>query len=77
MLNGFVSGLLVLENSCNSIISPMMKTFDRSVVMHMLRLDSLDEFNLNSGENQTVSNTVLMYYPLSIKVLLGFYRFTV
>ena len=75
MLNGFVSGLLVLENSCNSIISPMMKTFDRSVVM--LRLDSLDEFNLNSGENQTVSNTVLMYYPLSIKVLLGFYHFTV
>lgn len=62
MLNGFVSGLLVLENSCNSIISPMMKTFGRSVVM--LRLDSLDEFNLNSGENQTVSNTVLMYYSL-------------
>lgn len=75
MLNGFVSGLFVLENSCNSIISPMMKTFGRSVVM--LRLDSLDEFNLNSGENQTVSNAVLMYYSLSIKVLLGLYRFTV
>lgn len=63
MLNGFVSGLLVLDNSCNSIISPMMKTFGRSVVI--LRLDSLDEFNLNSEENhETVSNTVLMYYSL-------------